>query len=258
MKKIILSAAILSFAFAVQAQEIPERKTGHPPMMERKRHHPGMEFQKLNLTEDQKAKFKSQNESFRTKMEELKKNDNITVKEWKQRAETLRKEHKNSMQGILTTDQKAQIEKMKADGKIKHAEMAKQQGEKMKTRLGLSDEQAEKIAFNRKEMGEKLRALRENSSLTDVQKREQMREMMQKQREYMKTVLTEDQINKLKEDGFYSLTDNLKVNDDAFKKDENFWIKNRHDSLSKNEKQIYQMVDTLQSLPAYKTLIDVI
>ncbi len=66
------------------------------------------------------------------------------------------------------------------------------------------------------------------------------------------------QINKPQEDGFYSLTDNLKVAEDAFKKSENFWETARHDSLSKNEKQIYKMVDTLQTLPAYRTWIDII
>ncbi len=65
-------------------------------------------------------------------------------------------------------------------------------------------------------------------------------------------------INQPKEDKFYSLTDNLKVNDDAFKKDDKFWDEHRHDTLSKNEKQIYKMVDTLQSLPVYRTWIDVI
>ena len=65
-------------------------------------------------------------------------------------------------------------------------------------------------------------------------------------------------INKPKEDKFYSLTDNLKVADDAFKKNDAFWENARHDTLSKNEKQIYKMVDTLQTLPAYKTWIDVI
>jgi len=199
MKKMILSAVVLSFAFAVQAQEIPDRKTGHPPMMERKRQHHGMEFQKLNLTEDQKAQFKSKNESFRNQMEELKKNDNITVKEWRTKAENLRKEHKNSLQGILTADQKAQVEKMKADAKLKHTEMAQKKGEKMKTRLGLSDEQSAKMEFNRKEMGEKMKTIRENSALTDVQKREQMKELMKKQRESMKSILTEEQLNKLKE-----------------------------------------------------------
>lgn len=65
-------------------------------------------------------------------------------------------------------------------------------------------------------------------------------------------------INQPKDDKFYSLTENLVVAEDAFEKNEDFWDKNRHDTLSKNEKQIYHMVDTLQSLPVYKTWIDVL
>ncbi|MEO6902065.1 MAG: DUF5686 family protein [Bacteroidia bacterium] len=65
-------------------------------------------------------------------------------------------------------------------------------------------------------------------------------------------------INKPKEDGFYSLTDNISISDSAIYKTEDFWELNRHDSLSKNEKQIYAMVDTLQTLPAYRTWIDII
>ncbi|MES2140377.1 MAG: DUF5686 family protein [Bacteroidota bacterium] len=65
-------------------------------------------------------------------------------------------------------------------------------------------------------------------------------------------------INKPEADKFYSLTDNLKVADDAFNKTDEFWNEKRHDSLSKNEKEIYHMVDTLQSLPIYRTWVDII
>ncbi|MES2287033.1 MAG: DUF5686 family protein [Bacteroidota bacterium] len=65
-------------------------------------------------------------------------------------------------------------------------------------------------------------------------------------------------INKPEDDKFYSLTDNLKVADDAFNKTNDFWNEKRHDSLSKNEKEIYHMVDTLQSLPIYRTWVDII
>ena len=99
MKKIILSAFIVMLAVTVKAQEIPERKSDRPHMMERKRHPHGKEFQNLNLTTEQKVKFKSQNENFRQQMQELKKNDNITVKEWKLKAENLRKEHKAGISG---------------------------------------------------------------------------------------------------------------------------------------------------------------
>jgi Spy/CpxP family protein refolding chaperone len=197
MKKIILSAAVIAIAFASQSQEIPERKSERPPQMERKRHHHGMEFQKLNLTEEQKTKFKSQKESFRKQMEELKKNDNITVKEWRSKAEALRKEHKTNTQSILTSDQKVQLEKMKAEGKARHEAMAKSRGEKMKTTLRLTDEQSAKMQANRIKVDEKMKAIRENISLTVEQKRENMKTLHKEQKEFMKSILTEEQLNKM-------------------------------------------------------------
>ena len=76
-----------------------------------------MDMKQLNLTETQKEQFKKEKENFRKQMEELKKNENITVKEWKSRMETLRKSHKTNMDGILTTEQKGQMEKMKAEAR---------------------------------------------------------------------------------------------------------------------------------------------
>lgn len=195
----IFSLLVLSMAVAAKAQEIPERKTDKPPMMERKRHHGDMDMKKLDLTEDQKAKFKTQNENFRQQMAELKKNDNITVKEWKAKAEGLRKDHKTKIQGILTPDQKQKMEKMKVEGKTREEGMRKERAEKMKTRLGLSEEQSIKMESNRKVTGEKMKAIRENSSLSEDQKREQMRELHKKQQENMKSILTEEQQKKLKE-----------------------------------------------------------
>ncbi|MEO7922986.1 MAG: hypothetical protein ABIR30_04860 [Chitinophagaceae bacterium] len=199
MKKVIFPLLALSLGFAVNAQEIPERKADKPHMMERKKHHHGMDMKKLDLTEDQKTAFKSQNESFRKQMEELKKNDNITVKEWKSKAEILRKEHKTKMDGILTTDQKEKMAKMKAEGKAKDEGMDKDRAASMKTRLGLTDQQSAKMDANRKDVGAKMKAIRENSSLSDEQKRDQMKELHKKQQENMKSILTEEQIKKLKE-----------------------------------------------------------
>ena len=214
MKRIIFTALVLSFTVAAKAQEMPERKADKPHMMERKRQHHGMDMQKLNLTEDQKAKFKSQNETFRKQMEELKKNDNITVKEWKSKAEGLRKEHKNNMAALLTSDQKAQLEKSKAEGKVKHEAMTKERAEKMKTRLGLTDEQSAKMESNRKEMGEKMKVIRENKSLSEEQKREQMKELHKMQKENMKSVLTAEQLKKLK-DSHHKRPDGERKNPEA-------------------------------------------
>ena len=201
MKKIILSALVLSLAFAVNAQEIPERKAEKPMMMhgQHKGHHAMAGMEKLNLTDAQKEQFKTQRESFRKQMDELKKNDNITVKEWRSKMEALKKDQKAKMQGILTSDQKAQLEKMKAEHKSMNEIDAKARMEKMKLRLGLTDEQVGKMTKNRTEMAEKMKALRENDKLDPAKKKEQMHELMNKQKEQLKSILTEEQMKKLQE-----------------------------------------------------------
>jgi len=202
MKKLMLPVLALALAFNANAQEIPERKGDHPPMMHHKQRggperHKAM--QELNLTEAQKEQFKTEKDAFRQKMEAHKKNENITVKEWKAKRESLVKEHKAKMESVFTPEQKAKLEKIKKDGQARQQEMMKQRAEKMKTHLGLTEEQSAKLEKSRKEMGDKMKAIRENKSLTDEQKREQMRELGKKQKENMKSILTEEQLKKMKE-----------------------------------------------------------
>jgi len=202
MKKVFAILLVGSFAIAANAQEIPQRKQeGFKP-----RHHHGMmkhrggpDMKKLNLTHAQKEQFKAQRESFRKQMEELKKNENITVKEWKSRMENIRKDNKAKMDGILTADQKAQIEKMKAEHKAMQEVDAKARMEKMKIHLGLTDEQADKIKKNRDEMSQKMKALREDDKMDMEKKKEKMKELMKEQKEKMKSILTKEQMKKMQE-----------------------------------------------------------
>jgi hypothetical protein len=64
--------------------------------------------------------------------------------------------------------------------------------------------------------------------------------------------------NHLKDSKFYSLPTDVVVTEQAHNREEKFWEENRHESLSKNEAQIYHMVDTLKNLPAIKTWVDII
>lgn len=65
-------------------------------------------------------------------------------------------------------------------------------------------------------------------------------------------------VNKPLEEKFYSKTDNLIVAEDANSKDIDFWIANRHDSLSENEQGVYKMVDTIRTIKAFKTYQDIV
>ncbi len=228
MKKIILSALVLSFAIAVNAQEIPDRKTEKPGMMQKKRHHGGgmEEFKALNLTEDQKTKLKTQHEALRTQMVELKKNDGITVKEWKEKAKSIHETHKAQVQSVLTIEQKAKLETLKKEAKARHGMdntrpegmdkregtdkhpgmdrregMDKREGmaDHMKAELNLTADQSAKMQANRKAMGVEMKKIHENSALTDQQKKDQMMDLRKKQKETLKTILTAEQLQKLEQ-----------------------------------------------------------
>jgi Family of unknown function (DUF5686)/CarboxypepD_reg-like domain len=64
--------------------------------------------------------------------------------------------------------------------------------------------------------------------------------------------------NLVKEKKFFESSSGIDVQDSATKRDETFWKKYRHDSLSKNEKKIYAMMDTVQNLPVYRTWLDLV
>ncbi|MBS1651321.1 MAG: carboxypeptidase-like regulatory domain-containing protein [Bacteroidetes bacterium] len=63
--------------------------------------------------------------------------------------------------------------------------------------------------------------------------------------------------NHPKENKFYEFADKIEVEDSVFKKSDEFWKENRHDSLSNRELKIFKMVDTIRSLPIYKSWVDV-
>lgn len=64
-------------------------------------------------------------------------------------------------------------------------------------------------------------------------------------------------LNQPRDDKFYEFADKIVVDEDATKKSDEFWTANRHDSLTLRERKIFKMIDTIQSLPIYKTWVDV-
>lgn len=198
MKKLIVFAFVMALFVITQAQEkrLPGQGS-HPGMGKHFPQH--MMAEKLKLSEDQQQKAKALNEQFRKNMMDLRKNEDITVREWKNQMQSFHKKHREDMQALLSKEQKMQIEKMKLERKQMREIDAKARMEKMKIHLGLSNEQADKLKNQRAELMQQMKALHENQSLDQEKKREEMRTLMQKQREEMKSILTEEQLNKMKE-----------------------------------------------------------
>ena len=65
-------------------------------------------------------------------------------------------------------------------------------------------------------------------------------------------------VNQPKSTEFFKFGDNIVLEEGATKKTEEFWNQARHDSLTKNEQKIYKMIDTIQTLPVYRTWVDII
>ena len=69
----------------------------------------------------------------------------------------------------------------------------------MKAELNLTDEQSAKLDANRKAMGDKMKAINENSKLSAEEKKTQMRELRKQQKESLESILTKEQLEKMKE-----------------------------------------------------------
>lgn len=202
MKKIFTSALILALTIgAAQAQTTPGKQQGH------KKEHK-MAHDQLNLSAEQKTSMKKINEDFRKKMEDLKKQDQLTVAEMKQRRQALQEQHQSQIQAILTPAQKDQMAKMKAnrntmnkEGKARFDRKGKAFGNKgadLQKELNLTESQQEKVAKIRSNYRTKMQDLRSDNTLSQDQKKAKMQELMKQQQEEVKSVLSKEQIEKMK------------------------------------------------------------
>ncbi len=207
MKKLLFLLMGFAIVTSVKAQEIPERKMDKPGMhngmhereMRGRHDHMRMMAKDLNLTEQQKDQLKKNHEDLRSRFEALKKEDNITVKEYRSRMENLRKEQKKSFQSILTADQKATLEKKKENAKGRFDHQTDKRSEKMKTRLGLTEEQTIQMKKNREELHSRIKVICDDKSLSDEKRREAIKTEMKAQKAKNNSILSEDQKKKMKE-----------------------------------------------------------
>jgi Spy/CpxP family protein refolding chaperone len=202
MKKIIIAALSSIFMIGMVAAQTPKVEHGKKQHGQHKEHGKekygkGKMAHHLNMSEEQKKQAKVIGENYHKQVQALKKNDNITMGEYKKQMDALKKERKAKFDGLLTTEQKTKI----AEGKKKREEHAQVRGaarlEKMKINLGLKDDQVAKIKKQQDGFRSKAKAIRENGSLSDDQKKEQMKSLAKEQKESFKSILTKEQQEKL-------------------------------------------------------------
>jgi Spy/CpxP family protein refolding chaperone len=195
MKSILITLlTVTTLSGAALAQEKEGTKGRH-----HHKHQHGMMAKQLNFSEDQKKQAKAFNEDFRKKMQELNKNENITVKEMRDRKAALHKEQKAKMDGLLTPGQKNKLVLLKAQQKVKADERYAKHLDKMKTTLALTDAQVSQLKTQREGTRSKMKALRGNESLSREQKQEKMMALKTEAKEQRKKLFTPDQLKKMEE-----------------------------------------------------------
>jgi Spy/CpxP family protein refolding chaperone len=216
MKKILLGLiTIFSISLSAGAQVQRDQSNNsmdHSKMGDHRKfgrghgdHMNGMMMKELNLTDAQKQQMKSINEDFKNKMQELNKHDNMSVKDFRAQKESLMKDRKSKFESILTADQKARLATLhkdhngrKGDGKEGNV-MRGKDGMNMESELGLTTEQASKIKADRENFKVKAEAIKNNTSLSEDQKKEQFMQLRKEREQSLKSYLNADQIKKLEE-----------------------------------------------------------
>lgn len=200
MKSIVLTLlAVSALVFSASAQEKREMKQGHKQGMMQKRHHGMMMPKELNFTDAQKAQAKQDHEAFKQKMQELNKNEGITVKEQRDRRSALLKEQKAKMDALLTPEQKTKMTQLKAEKKARGEAHFAKHLDKMKTELGLTDQQVTQMRSQREAMQSRFKAIRENESLSREQKKERLMSLKAEAKEQHKKIFTPEQQKKVEE-----------------------------------------------------------
>jgi Spy/CpxP family protein refolding chaperone len=201
MKKIIVSLAIVVIAAMSANAQQPD------PSMQQKHQQPfrhrgqgrDMIAKKLNFSDQQKEQLKSINSDYHKKLMDLKKHDEITVKEFKSQMGALHAAHKAQIQALLTPEQKEQSAKMKERGMQMAKVNAGARAEKMKIKLALTDAQASQLKNVRTDMMVKMKSIHTDNSLSQEQKHEQIKTLVTQQKDQLKTILTPDQLQQLEQ-----------------------------------------------------------
>lgn len=161
----------------------------------------------VKLSDAQKQQMKEANESFKTQMQELNKNENITVKEQREKRTALAQQHKANVDKILTAEQKKELEEKRKDFKEKAKDHKKggamarggtrQHGGDKLAQLNLTEAQSAKIKTINEEFRTKVQNIQKNTSLSNDQKKVQREIAQTNHTEAIKAVLTTEQKQKL-------------------------------------------------------------
>lgn len=194
MKKILIGAIATTLCFStVLAQK--KGRNNHPAHNQQA----AGRLKELNLSATQKEQVKSARQNTEKQLAELKKNDQLTVKDFKASRDAILQSQKQQVAGILTEEQNNQLAQLKSQSGDKQLENAGKNIGKMKENLGLSEQQVTQIKANRDANQSKIQAIKENDQLSRSEKRDQLKAIEKEQKNNLAQILSPEQISKMEQ-----------------------------------------------------------
>lgn len=147
----------------------------------------------IHYTPEQRRQVMAINKDYKQKSEDLFKQDNITLKQYKTGLIALQKDKKAKLQALLTPQQNNELaarrKRMAEDAQVREVAHL----ERLKLHLNLSDDQVAKIKAGQENLRSQVKAIHENDNLLPQEKRDQMKALLVKRNDTYKAVLTADQ-----------------------------------------------------------------
>jgi Spy/CpxP family protein refolding chaperone len=191
MKKILSTAlAIVLFIGASQAQATGKGKD--------RQHGKKNEMMKeLNLSAEQKAKLKTIHEAEKNEMQGLKANGRTEAD--KAARKEIHEKYKTQLESVLTEEQKAKFKEGRKEGRgdNNNNDGREERGREMGRELNLSADQKTKVASLNTGFKTKMEAIRNNSSLTNEEKKAQTKSIAEAHKMNLNAILTPEQAAKM-------------------------------------------------------------
>jgi Spy/CpxP family protein refolding chaperone len=171
-------------------QATPNQGYGHHG---RGAHMRQMMMSKLNLTQQQQDQLTPIFQKQRDAAKAIKQDTTLTPDQRKQKFDALRQDTQAQVNSVLTPEQQQQWAQMKAQGKQRMAANRQKMGARMAEKLNLSQAQQDQIKPLMQKQREQAKAIWQDNSLTQDQKRTKMQQLHQDTQAQLNSILTPDQ-----------------------------------------------------------------
>ena len=183
IRVIVVGLLYLTISTGAKAQNVEKAKHGQEIM------------QQLDLSKEQQKSMKTINKKYRSNIEVVKENQTLSKSIKRAQVQSLRKDKDQEIKGVLTEAQYIKLQNAKAE---KKEGKKKKKADDLKAELDLTDKQSQELQAIKDKYQPQIRAVKGNESLTEDQRKVEIKELKDQKKKEVEGILTKDQLIKMK------------------------------------------------------------